>query len=163
MPWMYKLRTFSIALVSVFMLLLSGCMPDECKDKTCENGAACVNGACICPDWFEGENCEKRISQRFTGAYAGPYNCASLSDIVLTVTESAEVINQINLTNFQLTGTLTAQNKFDIPEQDFIHPVTGAVLRISGNGSVNEGRLLVNFRGVNDPSFICSFQGTVIL
>lgn len=155
------LTSLIIAVFSIF--LTASCMKDKCDDKDCQNDAACVNGSCICPDWYEGEDCEKRLTDRFIGSYEGVYNCAILDTIVLVVSESDEVVQQFNMINFQMTGSVTAQNKFDIPEQNFTHPVTQAVIKVSGTGTVNEGSIWMNFRGVDDPSFICSFQGTTVL
>lgn len=35
-----------------------GCSKDKCKDVTCQNGGACVDGTCNCVNGYTGANCE---------------------------------------------------------------------------------------------------------
>lgn len=42
----------------IIMLCLFACNDDPCESINCLNGGECVEGTCICPDGFTGENCD---------------------------------------------------------------------------------------------------------
>lgn len=48
---------FAFVLMSILTLLSQSCK-DECKEVICQNGGACVDGACACPQGFTGDYCE---------------------------------------------------------------------------------------------------------
>jgi hypothetical protein len=52
-----KLRLGLVQTLAMGMLVLSGCY-DPCDDTVCLNGGACLNGDCVCPDGWVGENCQ---------------------------------------------------------------------------------------------------------
>lgn len=47
-------------LIIVIALLIAGCDKDPCKGLDCLNGGTCDNGKCLCPEGYEGENCETK-------------------------------------------------------------------------------------------------------
>ena len=40
------------------MMFLISCSNDRCESIVCENGGECVDGVCVCPSDFLGNNCE---------------------------------------------------------------------------------------------------------
>lgn len=57
-PQLYSgLRNGMLQLLALGMLMLSSCY-DPCDDTVCLNGGACLNGDCVCPDGWEGVNCQ---------------------------------------------------------------------------------------------------------
>lgn len=49
-----RLLLFSLILV----LMNYGCEKDACETLNCQNGAECIDGACICPEGIIGKECE---------------------------------------------------------------------------------------------------------
>lgn len=53
--------------VTVFLLSLTSCIQDTCKDYVCANGGICVNKACACPSGFYGPLCQVTARDAFLG------------------------------------------------------------------------------------------------
>jgi hypothetical protein len=51
------------------LLLLAGCMPDNCTDNLCVNGGVCVDGNCSCLNGYEGTHCDEVWHKRFLGKW----------------------------------------------------------------------------------------------
>ena len=59
-----KFFLLKVVVLSAFMLL-SSCSSDSnnepsdpCATSNCQNGGECVDGSCLCPDGYYGENCQ---------------------------------------------------------------------------------------------------------
>ena len=75
-----KLSIFLIAAIS-----FSGCelFTDPCKDITCLNGGSCVDGTCLCDDYYEGPNCEKEERDAKSDGQRDRNNCFSWNAIAI--------------------------------------------------------------------------------
>src|ERR1700741_4792329 len=65
-----RLRTFT-ALLVLFCCTLTvyqACIKDQCKSIVCNTGV-CVSGTCACPTGYEGTNCERLWSAKFSGTW----------------------------------------------------------------------------------------------
>lgn len=69
---MYFKLSQNIVLYAFTLLLLcaQGCVPENCTSVKCENKGVCVNGTCACPYGYEGQFCEQRWYEKFTGNWA---------------------------------------------------------------------------------------------
>jgi hypothetical protein len=52
---------FVLFLMFLVSLNLSSCVEDDCENNVCENGGACDQGSCMCPEGFRGAHCEEKI------------------------------------------------------------------------------------------------------
>jgi hypothetical protein len=63
-------KTITILFTAIVLsVVLSAC--NKCKDTVCLNGGACSDGTCICPDGFEGVNCQTKTSTGGGGGGGG--------------------------------------------------------------------------------------------
>jgi hypothetical protein len=62
----------------VLILTLFQCA-DPCKEVECNNGS-CLEGVCECDEGYEGEFCDGRKSERFTGQWEGLFDCVDISE-----------------------------------------------------------------------------------
>ena len=51
---------FLAALAMFFMIGLTSCSENACENTLCENGGACIDGRCDCPEGFTGVHCSER-------------------------------------------------------------------------------------------------------
>lgn len=59
-------------LFTIFSLVLTSCkkeVVDKCEDVICYNGAVCEDGTCLCPEGYEGTNCQETESTKFLGEW----------------------------------------------------------------------------------------------
>jgi hypothetical protein len=61
---------YTVALVVVLCsVAIYSCIKDACAGKVCNNGGVCVDAVCSCPDGFEGERCDAKWSDKFSGKW----------------------------------------------------------------------------------------------
>ncbi|KAI1730178.1 EGF-like domain-containing protein [Ditylenchus destructor] len=84
-----KLKVLILRLSSQIEKLLKLMKKDECVEEApCKNGATCIDlfgkYQCICPNHYEGENCDKRIDEceLYKGTHAGCQNNATCTNNV---------------------------------------------------------------------------------
>lgn len=66
---MKTLRRYTLMLILPAIMFFAGCIQDECTTVKCWNNGVCVNGTCACPYGYEGDFCEDRWYEKFTGAW----------------------------------------------------------------------------------------------
>ena len=56
-------------------VFLNSCAKDPCNELSCQNGASCNDGMCICPTGYEGAECDITAASKFVGKYSGSLRC----------------------------------------------------------------------------------------
>lgn len=56
-------------------VLFTSCVQDPCNELNCQNGASCSDGHCICPEGYEGAECDLLTTSKFVGKYEGTLRC----------------------------------------------------------------------------------------
>lgn len=78
--------TSCIVLFSFISIIFNSCKKDDikyndttlirpCDGVICFNGASCSDGVCVCPKGFEGDKCQIKWSDKFTGSYNATDDC----------------------------------------------------------------------------------------
>jgi hypothetical protein len=143
----FKLLSLATAL-TLGLASLNSCTEDKCKDVTCDNGGACVDGTCECADGYEGTTCQTKMTDKFAGSYK--YNepsgtgCGGFTDWPVTITASSSVANKVIITGFgafqcsgadiQVEGTVNGTDLTIASNQSFC---SGNIVINSGSGSIN--------------------------
>ncbi len=55
------MKNYSAILV-MLLFLMAACKEDPCQDITCVNDGYCEDGACVCPEGYNGTNCGNQIT-----------------------------------------------------------------------------------------------------
>ena len=85
--WKHSLLAAGIFLSIASTVTYTSCVHDSCKAIICRNGGTCDNELCLCPDGWEGSQCEIRSAKKFVGTYDGQTKINSLPVMI----DSAEV------------------------------------------------------------------------
>jgi hypothetical protein len=131
-------------LVLSSFVFLSACVPQPCAEVTCLNGGTCDSGDCVCPDGYEGPNCETEQRLAFVGSYAVSEACvqgnfAYSISIEATSANGTEITIQ-NFSDFNLSVTaLVNGSTLTIPTQI----MTGST--ISGSGEMVNDVLMIDY------------------
>ncbi|MBI4645520.1 MAG: calcium-binding EGF-like domain-containing protein, partial [Bacteroidia bacterium] len=102
-----KFLTATILLVGI-MLSQQSC--NKCKDVDCKNGGICDNGKCICPEEYEGVNCEIKKHGNLTpyiGTWAGQTYYYCLMDgwpFTLTIQSNGTVTGTVYISMYVGNG-----------------------------------------------------------
>ena len=64
----------------LFTIVSTQSCTDKCDGVNCQNGGACVDGTCNCPDGYSGASCEVEDRAKFIGTYNLSEICNSGSD-----------------------------------------------------------------------------------
>lgn len=113
-----------------------------CDGVICLNGAACLDGLCICPKGYEGNKCQLKWSDKFAGVYIATDDCNTGVNPVyeVDITPNIEFPYKINLFNLGVICT----NKIIVAEinpekTSFIIPVQNTCnnLYLNGYGNIN--------------------------
>lgn len=68
---MNKLLIASLLLVCIISGCRKGTNPANPSDCLCPKHQVCINYACQCPDWTEGDSCNIPVRNKFIGTYIG--------------------------------------------------------------------------------------------
>jgi hypothetical protein len=150
----FKLLSLATAL-TLGLASLNSCTEDKCKDVTCDNGGACVDGTCECADGYEGTTCQTETRTAFIGNYSvtsgtvtcpvsGNGNISQGTPVVISTSSSSVLKVSIVFAGISLTGTVNGSNVT-------LDQVTLNNLTYSGSGSVSGNTLTMSINE-QDPS-----------
>lgn len=156
------MRTALVALFLCCVLVFSiaGCKPG-CKDVKCLHDGECLaGGTCDCKARWGGLYCDSLCAMGYEGTYCNipsrnkfvrTWNATTASNSTGTVTHplyitDGLIVQQIIISNFNnegynVIGTMTDYDKFEIMSQNATGNYTGTV---SGSGYLNGDNLAVN-------------------
>ena len=112
-----------------------------CKDITCLNEGNCVDGICLCADYYEGPNCEKEEREKYYGTYAGNTTYSDSQGNTNTYADTKEISPSIQgISFFDLNGIYGSLDssgalEFTIPTQGNLNPGSTDSSFFSGSGS----------------------------
>lgn len=100
--------------ISAIALLSGSCDKRSCENVTCGFRQTCINGECVCPNGYEGDNCEVRSRDKMLGIYNVFTSCtvqgAACGNVLGTYTvqiregSGIEYIQLQNIVNNSLTA-----------------------------------------------------------
>ncbi len=65
-----------IFFAAIFIVTISACERQNCKNVSCPSGQNCNNGKCFCPDGYEGSDCLTLSNAKYDGySYNVSVNC----------------------------------------------------------------------------------------
>ena len=125
-------------------LLMNSCEPDDCKNVLCPSNKVCYQGACICQNGLEGDNCEINSVDRFIGsydvneyAYTGSTPAPFYSSYIeYGVTNNEIWINNFSNTNIQVKAYISTSTTTNKGTHISINFSNGA-FEVSGEGEYN--------------------------
>lgn len=89
--WKYSMFTAVVFMSIASAVTYTSCTRDSCKAIKCRNGGVCNDQFCMCPDGYEGTQCEILSRQKFIGRY---YGITKINDLPVT-RDSAEITSYI--------------------------------------------------------------------
>ena len=151
-------------LLTIF--LLSGCT-DPCQDVICLNGAICLEGTCLCPDFYEGADCGTEERAAYFGTYTGTTTYSDAQGNTNTYADSKVISNSsrgIAFIKFDggIYGSLSTPGAgvFDIPSQSSANP-GAADSYFSGSGNFSGTYVTYMLTVENNGEVVTmSFTGT---
>jgi hypothetical protein len=158
----FKLLSLATAL-TLGLASLNSCTEDKCKDVTCDNGGACVDGTCECADGYEGTTCQTESRDKIIASFTVSETCSisGNANYTVTITKSASDVTKVVVSPFGgytgATGILTLEGTTLT-----LSGVNGTTLNFSAfNGTTNASgsTLTINY-SVSDGSATETCQGT---
>jgi len=92
--------------ISFFLILFTACETDPCEDTDCGTFGNCEEGICVCDEFYEGDNCELEIRERFIGSWTGDLVCddgTNSTGINFEITPAVE-IDVVRIQSMQIYG-----------------------------------------------------------
>lgn len=146
------MKNLSILLTAA--LIMISCAKDPCKDVICLNDGTCIDGTCLCEDWYEGEDCGIEERAKYYGTYNGTFTVSqggqTLQSAPFTLTISAGT----PINNLQLIGTgtddldseasLTVTKSSDFTLPSFTNNALGGPATWSGGGTFSGSSLTMS-------------------
>jgi len=164
---MKNLKHLVFAILAVTTFSLASCKKDPCKDKTCQNGGACVDGTCNCATGYSGANCETENRAKFRSTYNVNESCSSSGNFTyqITISNSSTGADKVLISNFGGYGeTVTATasgNSLNVATQQV--NAGGNSLTFSGSGQLSGNILTINYNISGAvPSESCTMNCTKV-
>ncbi len=151
--------------LSVFTAVtVSSCNEDKCKAIVCAHGGVCSDGACQCPDGYEGPTCTIVNRDRFLGIWKVTENGTITTSASYTISiEEGSSITGVEIKNFRdkFLGRVSAYVQGDtlyIPEQVVDnHKVLGSGFLEFEPPYGNNGELTVKYKVTDENQHIDDF------
>lgn len=147
-----------LRLLIVPAFLLTACL-NPCKNVECQNGGECNNGACECPDAYEGNDCSELARDRFIGTWNMSQSCNSGYEEYEVVMREGGALHEVLLRNVyglnrEILATVAGSNLT-------VHEQTFDFVTVSGTGSHNGQSITLNLQfRVNDTVENCTVWGS---
>lgn len=151
------LTIFTVVAVFGLSLYMSSCSQDVCKTRNviCNNGGTCKDGDCVCASGYEGDSCQFKVNKKFDSYYA----CSARVELINNTPPSNDNDDTLRIKALNdkfgvkiysirdsLIEVLTASvvgNAITIKEQNIQFPLTAAVYKYYGTGSLTSGVLTI--------------------
>ncbi len=150
----------TISCIAVFTTFLFSCQKDACANVKCQHGGTCSNGLCKCPTGYEGNSCERRISDKFVGTYIGT-DCDGSAAYILSATSNTTVDLKVSGLSRSMHASVSG-NSLAFSKQT-IDDGAGNYYSVEGNGNLNGNSLSVILIAVEIGSGdqqTCAFNGS---
>lgn len=82
--WKHSLLSAAVFMGITSTVTYTSCTNDSCQTLICRNGGTCSDEQCLCPDGYEGTQCDVVSRSKFRGSYAGNTKVNQLPVIVDT-------------------------------------------------------------------------------
>lgn len=157
-------RMVSRLLIVFAVLFLGSCKKDACEYADCRNGAKCDVGFCTCADFYEGERCEFKMSEKWVGTFKGKTSCLSSDSVVATISinESSSKIGTLIFDGGNYIGQITGSTTVAIPIQTYYDALIGSNVVVQGNAEMADLTISLYLTRITSTgsSTICTFTGT---
>jgi hypothetical protein len=154
------MKNLSILLTAA--LIMISCAKDPCKDVVCLNDGTCLDGTCLCADWYEGVDCGTEERAKYYGTYNGTLTLSQggqplqSAPFVMTISGGTS-INKLqfigtgtNALDSEASLTVTKNSDFTLPS--FTNSALGGPATWSGAGTFSGSEVSmtgqVDFTGV---------------
>lgn len=170
-----KKELAKIFLVAAFLVTISACERQSCKNVVCPVGQACNNGKCYCADGYEGTNCDVESSTKYVTGYlngSGIKNwnvsesCNSPSpnfpSYTAYIVHNSSRPSEIEINNFLGNGTVTAYIRTDQSNQGNIVEINTQScggITVSGQGTYDVTNSRITFQisyTLNGATYNCT-------
>lgn len=127
-------------------LLLTSCAKDPCRDVVCLNDGTCLDGTCLCQDWYEGANCGTEERAKYYGNYTGTFNVTYdgqtvVSDVLSMNISDGASINRLQLSGFNTEAKLITSGLSNFDMIPFTIVSGGETQLYTGYGSFNGNQM----------------------
>lgn len=157
-------RLIGKILIPFVIIFFTGCKKDLCEYADCRNGAKCDVGFCTCADFYEGERCEFKMSEKWVGTFKGKTSCLSTDSVLTTISinESSSKLGTLYFDGGNYIGNITGSTTVAIPIQTYFDPLIGANVVVQGNAEMADLTISLYLTRITSTgsSTICTFTGT---
>ncbi len=112
-----------------------------CDGVVCFNGASCLDGLCVCPKGYEGNKCEIKWSDKFTGSYNATDDCNTGGVVYnVNITPNPDYAYKMRLYNLGvICPAKTVDAEINPEKTSFLIPLqnTCGNIYLSGYGNAN--------------------------
>lgn len=122
-------------------VFLSSCVQDPCNELNCQNGASCSDGHCICPEGYEGAECDILSYTKFVGKFQGTQRCdqfpMEIDNIEIVLQEEPNTIKLImgagNTSVLDMIGKATTPETHIQTYVEELEATIHAYIRVNGD------------------------------
>jgi hypothetical protein len=146
-------------------VLYTACTKDSCEKLNCKNGSVCTDDFCVCPEGYQGTECQEEVSAKFLGFYDGNTKCDELPVIIDSafVSHGGEAPNSIIYKVFsQKLSTENILYAKVLNEKMNQAYAKDDALKLTTEITKDADKIIINMRWTKDDgkSTQCTFTGT---
>ena len=127
-------------------LILNSCAKDPCSDVLCLNNGTCLDGTCLCQDWYEGENCGTEERAKYYGLYTGTLTLTQNGQVIAQDVTQMDISDGASINRLQVDGlgteakiNVSGQPNFDLVPFTIVSQ--GETVQCTGFGTFNGSQL----------------------